>query len=156
MMLFFRQLHMNTFLKISFIFKHQSGYNETETNDFILWIFERGIGSNLQKFISGLLNWEKLKKTKQKLKRNLNESWIIIAQQTLFGPWPLFQFLDPIHSRYYSLDGGSARRKASTYTQNNKTHTIFVFVIVSLRQYLYRWGKGGRDMKQTTELYPWV
>jgi hypothetical protein len=36
-----------------------------------------------------------------------------------FGPWPLFQFLNPIHSRKDSLDGGSARRKAATYTQNN-------------------------------------
>jgi hypothetical protein len=31
----------------------------------------------------------------------------------------LFLFLDPISSRQDSLDGGSARRKASTYTQNN-------------------------------------
>jgi hypothetical protein len=30
-----------------------------------------------------------------------------------------FQFLNPIHNRKDSLDGGSARGKASTYTQNN-------------------------------------
>jgi hypothetical protein len=30
-----------------------------------------------------------------------------------------FQFLDPIHRRYDSLDGGSAHSKAATYTQNN-------------------------------------
>jgi hypothetical protein len=30
-----------------------------------------------------------------------------------------FQFLNPIHSREDSLDGGSAIRKAATYTQNN-------------------------------------
>jgi hypothetical protein len=40
---------------------------------------------------------------------------------------PLFQFLNPIHSRYYSLDGESARRKVVTCIQNNtnteKTHT---------------------------------
>jgi hypothetical protein len=35
------------------------------------------------------------------------------------GPRPLFQFLNPIHSRYDSLDGGSARRKAATYTNTN-------------------------------------
>jgi hypothetical protein len=35
------------------------------------------------------------------------------------GPWPLFQFLNPIHSRLGSLGGGSARRKAVTYMQNN-------------------------------------
>jgi hypothetical protein len=35
------------------------------------------------------------------------------------GPWPLFQFLNPIHSRYDSLNGGSGRHKAATYTQNN-------------------------------------
>jgi hypothetical protein len=27
-----------------------------------------------------------------------------------------FQFLNPIHSRWDSLDGGSARHKAPTYT----------------------------------------
>jgi hypothetical protein len=32
------------------------------------------------------------------------------------GPWPLFQFITLIHSRYDSLDGGSAGRKAATYT----------------------------------------
>jgi hypothetical protein len=35
------------------------------------------------------------------------------------GAWPLFQFLKSVHSRYDSLNGGSARRKAATYTQNN-------------------------------------
>jgi hypothetical protein len=30
------------------------------------------------------------------------------------------QFLNPIHSRYDSLDGGSARRKAVTYTGQHK------------------------------------
>jgi hypothetical protein len=32
---------------------------------------------------------------------------------------PLFKFLDPIHNRQDSLGGGSARHKATTYTQNN-------------------------------------
>jgi hypothetical protein len=41
---------------------------------------------------------------------------IIMAPQPFAGPWPFFQFRDPIHSRQ---DGGSARRKACTYTQNN-------------------------------------
>jgi hypothetical protein len=44
---------------------------------------------------------------------------VVVALQPFVGPWPLFQFLDPIHSRYNSLDEGSARRKAATYTQNN-------------------------------------
>jgi hypothetical protein len=35
------------------------------------------------------------------------------------GSWSLFQFLNPIQSRLESLDGGSARRKVATYTQNN-------------------------------------
>jgi hypothetical protein len=39
-----------------------------------------------------------------------------------FGSWPLFQFLNPVHSQYDSLDGRSARRKAATYTQNKRTH----------------------------------
>jgi hypothetical protein len=48
---------------------------------------------------------------------------IIMALQPFVGPWQLSQFLDSIHSRYDSLDGGSARRKASTYTENN-TNTV--------------------------------
>jgi hypothetical protein len=35
------------------------------------------------------------------------------------GPWSLFQFLNPTHSRQDFLDGGSTRRKAATYTHNN-------------------------------------
>jgi hypothetical protein len=44
---------------------------------------------------------------------------MIMALQPFVGPWPLFQFLDPTHVRLDSLDGGSAPRKSSTYTQNN-------------------------------------
>jgi hypothetical protein len=44
---------------------------------------------------------------------------IIMALQPFARPWSIFQFLDPIHSRQDSLDGASARRKASTYIQNN-------------------------------------
>jgi hypothetical protein len=44
-----------------------------------------------------------------------------------FGPWPIFQFLNPIQSRQDSLDGGSARLETATYTPNStnteKTHT---------------------------------
>jgi hypothetical protein len=43
-----------------------------------------------------------------------------------FGPWMLFQFLNSIHSRQDSLDGGSARRKAAIYTQNNASTDIHV------------------------------
>jgi hypothetical protein len=43
-----------------------------------------------------------------------------------FGPWPLSQFLNPRQSRYDSLDGGSARRKAATHTQNN-TNTEYTY-----------------------------
>jgi hypothetical protein len=35
--------------------------------------------------------------------------------EPLVGPWPLFQFLNPIHH----WTGESARRKAATYTQDN-------------------------------------
>jgi hypothetical protein len=44
---------------------------------------------------------------------------IIMALQPFAGSWQLFQFLDPISNRLVPLDGGSARRKASAYTQNN-------------------------------------
>jgi hypothetical protein len=44
---------------------------------------------------------------------------IIMALQPFVRPWSLFQFLNPIHSRYDSLEGGSARLKASIYKQNN-------------------------------------
>jgi hypothetical protein len=33
--------------------------------------------------------------------------------------WPLFQFTNTVRNRKDSLDGGSARRKAATYTQDN-------------------------------------
>jgi hypothetical protein len=39
----------------------------------------------------------------------LQPSWSLAA----------FQFHNPIHHSWDSLDGGSARRKAATYTQNN-------------------------------------
>jgi hypothetical protein len=42
-----------------------------------------------------------------------------MALQPYVGPWPLFQFLNLIHSWYDSLDGGSARRKVAIYAQNN-------------------------------------
>jgi hypothetical protein len=45
--------------------------------------------------------------------------YLSVALQSFVGPWPLFQFLNPKHSWLDSLDGGSARRKAATYTQNN-------------------------------------
>jgi hypothetical protein len=41
-----------------------------------------------------------------------------MALQSFVGPWPLFQFLNPTHSRQDSLDGGTVLRKAATYTQN--------------------------------------
>jgi hypothetical protein len=39
------------------------------------------------------------------------------------GPWPLFQFLNPLYSRMDSLDGGSASRKAVTHTQTQNIRT---------------------------------
>jgi hypothetical protein len=39
--------------------------------------------------------------------------------ESFVGPCSLFQFHNPIHSRYDSLDAASARRKAATYTENN-------------------------------------
>jgi hypothetical protein len=42
-----------------------------------------------------------------------------MALQPGVGPWPIFQFLNPVHSRQDSLEGGSAHRKAITYTQDN-------------------------------------
>jgi hypothetical protein len=35
-------------------------------------------------------------------------------------PWRFFQFLNAIHSRQDSLNGGSAHRKAATYTQDSR------------------------------------
>jgi hypothetical protein len=46
-----------------------------------------------------------------------------MALQPHVGPWPLFQFPSPIHSRWDSLDGRSACLKATTYTQDSiNTH----------------------------------
>jgi hypothetical protein len=41
------------------------------------------------------------------------------------GPWPLFQFTNLIHSRLDSLDGGSARLRAATYTQTSMSPVGF-------------------------------
>jgi hypothetical protein len=40
-----------------------------------------------------------------------------MALRPFIGPLTFFQFLDILHSRQDSLNGRSARRKASTYTQ---------------------------------------
>jgi hypothetical protein len=44
--------------------------------------------------------------------------YLVVTLQPFVGPWPLFQFLHHLHSRYVSLNGGSARRKSATYIQN--------------------------------------
>jgi hypothetical protein len=49
---------------------------------------------------------------------------IIMDLQPFVGPWPLFQFLDPIHSRWDSLDRESAHRKSSTYTEQHKQNKL--------------------------------
>jgi Na+/H+ antiporter NhaB len=43
---------------------------------------------------------------------------IMMALQPFVGPWTLYKFLELIHSLWDSLDGGSVRTKAFTYTQN--------------------------------------
>jgi hypothetical protein len=43
-----------------------------------------------------------------------------MALQPFFCTLAVFQFFNLIHSRQDFLDGGSARHKAATYTQNNK------------------------------------
>jgi hypothetical protein len=45
--------------------------------------------------------------------------YLSMAPQSSVGPWPLFQFLNPMHSRQDSLNGRSARHKAATYIENN-------------------------------------
>jgi hypothetical protein len=42
-----------------------------------------------------------------------------MAPQSFVAPWPIFQFLNLKHSLKDSLDGGTARCMAYTYTQNN-------------------------------------
>jgi hypothetical protein len=56
----------------------------------------------------------------------LTDSIIIIIIMALqpFGPWPLFQFVDPIHSRQGSLDGGSARRKTDSIRLSLETGAL--------------------------------
>jgi hypothetical protein len=38
---------------------------------------------------------------------------------SIYAPWQRFQFLNAIQSWLDSSDGGSARAKAATYTQNH-------------------------------------
>jgi hypothetical protein len=42
-----------------------------------------------------------------------------MAVLPFLGPWPLFLFLHLLHSKFDSLDGGSARREAATCTQDS-------------------------------------
>jgi hypothetical protein len=44
--------------------------------------------------------------------------------QPFLGPWPLFQLLDPIHSRYDSSDGRSARRQGLYLHTEEHKHRI--------------------------------
>jgi hypothetical protein len=49
-----------------------------------------------------------------------NSLFFIRLYSLLARPWNLFQFTNPMHSRYDSLHGGSAHRKAATYTEQHK------------------------------------
>jgi hypothetical protein len=44
-----------------------------------------------------------------------------------FGPWPLLQFLNPIHSRWDSLDEWPVRLKASTQQRTEQTQNKHVY-----------------------------
>jgi hypothetical protein len=50
--------------------------------------------------------------------------YLSMALQSFVGPWPLFQFLNPIHSRYDSLDGRSAPRKGRYLHTGQHKHRI--------------------------------
>jgi hypothetical protein len=57
--------------------------------------------------------------------RHFYKYWFLISNNYLWGtinhdePWPVLQFINPIHSRQNSLNWGSARRKALTYSQKS-------------------------------------
>jgi hypothetical protein len=50
---------------------------------------------------------------------NLSNIYPSMVPQPVVGPWPIFQSLDLLHSLKGTSDGGSARRKAATYTQDS-------------------------------------
>jgi hypothetical protein len=50
---------------------------------------------------------------------SIPQAYLSMDLQPFVAPWPHFKFLNPIHSRQDSVDGGSARRKAATYTEIN-------------------------------------
>jgi hypothetical protein len=64
-----------------------------------------------------------------------------------FGPWPLFQFLNPIYSRQDYSDGGSVRRKAATYTKNNINNDIHVSSGIRTRDTSVRAGEDGSCLR---------
>jgi hypothetical protein len=52
--------------------------------------------------------------------------YLSMALQPFVGPWPLFQFLNPIHSPYDSMNGGQPVARPlpthrTTQTQNKRT-----------------------------------
>jgi hypothetical protein len=53
---------------------------------------------------------------------NIKILFIITTLQPFAGPWPLFQFLDPIHSRQDSLDGDQPVARPLR-TQRTTQHT---------------------------------
>jgi hypothetical protein len=74
--------------------------------------------------ISQLVNteWAQAKEpnpSRQKKKQNNHRS--IYLSTAFIRHWPFIQFLNPIHSRQDSLDGGSACRKGAKYTENINT-----------------------------------
>jgi hypothetical protein len=71
----------------------------------------------------------------------------------LFVPWTLLQFLDRIHSRYDSLDGGSASRKAATYTHNN-TNTEWTYTGIYASSWIGTHDPSVREHEDCSRLKP--
>lgn len=43
---------------------------------------------------------------------------LVVVLRSCLGPWPHFQFFNPVHSHYCSFDGGSASLRAVAHTQD--------------------------------------
>jgi hypothetical protein len=48
---------------------------------------------------------------------------LLMIPQPFTGPWPLFQFLNPVHNQQDFAEEKSAGHKAATYTQNKYAGT---------------------------------
>jgi hypothetical protein len=105
--------------------RHKTGHAELSLHTVaprrvdIATALQHGVGAQIRNFPTSRPSLRTRVCSKQTCKQTSQRGHNSRSQPALVGPWPLFQFLNPIHSRQDSLDGGSARRKTATYSRQD-------------------------------------